>query len=163
MMTQYFGGSTARTARRSSGRKLQFETLEARAMLAVSVVPSVETVADSGQEDDIAIWIHPTDTSLSRVIGTVKTSPNSLRVYNMQGQQVQSVAVPKVNNIDLRYNFMLDGEPIALLAGSNRSSRSIVLYKIDAATGMLQNVAARTIPTGMAVYGCAMHVSPVTG
>src|SRR3990172_1301310 len=132
-------------------RRRRFEALEVRAMLAVNVVPSVETAADSGQEDDIAVWIHPNDTSLSRVIGTVKNSSNSLRVYNLQGQQVQSVSVSNVNNVDLRYNFPLAGETIALVAGSNRSNNSIVLYEMSAPAGTLQNVAARTISTGMAI------------
>lgn len=132
-------------------------------MLAVNVVPTVETVADSGGEDDAAIWIHPTNPALSTVIGTVKTSSNSLRVYNLQGQQIQSVAVSQVNNVDLRYNFSLGGQSVAIVTGSNRSNNSISIYKVDSQTGMLSNVAARTITTGMAIYGCAMYVSPTTG
>ncbi|HJQ79719.1 MAG TPA: phytase, partial [Lacipirellulaceae bacterium] len=132
-------------------------------MMAVSVVPSVETVAASGGEDDAAIWIHPTNTAQSRIIGAVKTGASALRVFNLSGQQIQSVPVSGVNNIDLRYNFPLAGQPIALLAGSNRSNNSIALYKIDSQTGMLESVAARTISTGMAIYGCAMYVSPVSG
>lgn len=130
-------------------------------MLAVNVASTVETSADSGEEDDAAIWIHPTDPAMSRVIGTVKTSGSSLRVYNLAGQQVQSVSASQVNNVDLRYNFELSGEPVAIVAGSNRSNNSIVLYTMSA--GGLQNVAARTISTGMDIYGCAMYVSPVTG
>jgi 3-phytase len=132
-------------------------------MMAVSVVPSFETVAASGGEDDAAIWIHPTDTARSRIIGAVKTGASALRVFNLSGQQVQSIAVSGINNIDLRYNFPLAGQPTALLAGSDRSNNSIALYKVDSQTGMLESVAARTISTGMAIYGCAMYVSPVSG
>jgi 3-phytase len=132
-------------------------------MLAVSVASQVETQAFGGEEDDIAIWIHPTDTSQSKVIGTVKTSSSSLVVYNLSGQAVQTVSVPNVNNVDLRYNFLLSGQPTAILAGSNRSSDSISLYRIDSQTGLLTNVAARTISTGLDIYGCAMYVSPTTG
>ncbi|HEY3395082.1 MAG TPA: phytase [Lacipirellulaceae bacterium] len=132
-------------------------------MAAVSVVPSVETVAAPGREDDAAIWIHPTNTAQSRIIGAVKTGSNALQVFNLNGQQVQSIAVSGINNIDLRYNFPLAGQPVAILAGSNRSNNSIALYKVDSQTGMLQDVAARTISTGMAIYGCAMYVSPVSG
>ncbi len=144
-------------------RALRFEPLESRAMPAVGVVPGVETVAASGGEDDAAIWIHPTNTAQSRIIGAVKTGSNALRVFDLNGQQVQSVAVSNINNIDLRYNFPLAGQPVALLAGSNRSNNSIALYKIDSQTGLLEDVAARTISTGMAIYGCAMYVSPVSG
>jgi 3-phytase len=131
-------------------------------MLAVNVVPTVET-ASSGQADDIAIWIHPTDPSQSTVIGTHKTSSTSIRVYNLQGQSIQAVSVSNVNNIDLRYNFPLNGQRVALLSGSNRSNDSIVIYKIDPQTRQLTTVAARTISTGIAVYGCVMYVSPTTG
>jgi 3-phytase len=147
---------------KARNRALRFEPLESRTMTAVGVVPSVETVAASGGEDDAAIWIHPTDTGQSRIIGAVKTGSNALQVFNVSGQLIQSVAVSNINNIDLRYNFPLAGQPVALLAGSNRSNNSIALYKIDSQTGMLENVAARTISTGMAIYGCAMYVSPVS-
>src|SRR5262245_35207868 len=116
---------------RSGLRRLSFESLERRMLPAVSVMSAVETQAFGGEEDDIAIWIHPTDSSQSKVIGTVKTSSSSLVVYNLSGQVVQSVAVPNVNNVDLRYNFMLSGQPTAILAGSNRSSNSVSLYRID--------------------------------
>ena len=147
----------------SPRRRLSFEPLETRSLMAVSVVPSVETAASGGEEDDVAIWIHPTDTSQSKVIGTVKTSSNSLKVYNLIGEIVQSVAVPSVNNVDLRYNFEVSGVRSAILAGSNRNTNSIALYGIDPQTGFLTNVAARTITTGIAIYGCAMYVSPVSG
>jgi 3-phytase len=151
------------SVRPTRNRKLRLEPLESRTMMAASVVPAVETVAASGGEDDAAIWIHPNDTSQSRIIGAVKTGSSALQVFNLSGQQVQGVGVSGVNNIDLRYNFPLSGQAIALLAGSNRSNNSISLYKIDSQTGMLEDVAARTISTGMAIYGCAMYVSPVSG
>ncbi|HEX2474979.1 MAG TPA: phytase [Lacipirellulaceae bacterium] len=147
---------------KAKNRALRFEALESRAMTAVAVVTSVETVAASGGEDDAAIWIHPTDTAQSRVIGAVKTGSNALQVFNLSGQLVQSVAVSNINNIDLRYNFPVAGQSVALLAGSNRSNNSIALYRIDSQTGLLEDVAARTISTGMAIYGCAMYVSPVS-
>jgi 3-phytase len=150
-------------ARATRNRKLRLEQLESRAMMAESVVPSVETVAASGGEDDAAIWIHPTDTAQSRIIGAVKTGSGALRVFDLNGQPVQIVNASGINNIDLRYNFPLAGERVALLAGSNRSNNSISLYKIDSQTGMLESIAARAISTGMSIYGCAMYVSPTSG
>ncbi len=143
--------------------RLRFERLEPRTMFAVSVVPSVETAGSSGAADDIAIWIHPTDPAQSTVIGTAKDSSTSLRVYNLQGQSIQSVSVAQVNNIDLRYNFLLGGQSTAILTGSSRSNNSIVIYKIDPQTRQLTNIAVRTISTGITIYGCTMYVSPTTG
>lgn len=123
----------------------------------------METATGSGDVDDAAIWIHPTDPALSTVIGTAKTSANSLRVYDLSGQLIGSAAIAQVNNIDLRYNFPLGGQRVALLAGSNRSNDSIALFRIDPVTRQLHNVVARTIATNMAIYGCTMYVSPTTG
>jgi 3-phytase len=131
--------------------------------LAVNVVPSVETAAGPGDVDDAAIWIHPTDTASSTVIGTAKDHSSSLRVYGLDGQLLQSVAVPRINNVDVRYNFPLAGQHISIVVGSSRASNSIAVFKVDPQTRLLQNAAARTISTNMAIYGCAMYVSPLTG
>lgn len=53
-------------------RRLRIEPLEPRQMLA-PVVPAVETANAGGAADDIAIWIHPTDPTQSRVIGAIKS------------------------------------------------------------------------------------------
>jgi 3-phytase len=151
-----------RSAPHVRDRKLRFETLEVRRLLAVSVVPSIETVAASGA-DDVAIWIHPTDTSKSVIIGTAKTSANSVRVYSLSGTQLQTVSSAEVNNIDLRYNFRLGAQTAAIVAGSDRSNNSITLFRVDPQSGLLTNVAARTISTGIAIYGCSMYLSPVSG
>lgn len=145
-----------------TSRLLRIESLEPRSLLAVSIVPNMETAAGSGA-DDPAIWIHPTDTSRSTIIGTVKTSTNAIRVYDLAGHQIQSVASGMVNNVDLRYNFRLGGQNVAIVAGSNRSNNSIVLYQVNPDSGLLSNVAARTISTGMTIYGCTMYVSPLSG
>lgn len=146
---------------RAARRELHVERLEGRALLAVSVPLLAETAAAPGA-DDVAIWIHPTDVTQSVIIGAVKTSSTSLRVYNLAGQQIQSVAVPQINNVDLRYNFQLSGQRIALLAGSNRATDSIAVYQIDS-HGVLHDIAARAISTGMEIYGCAMYFSVATG
>ena len=143
-------------------RRMRMERLEERSMLAVSVLPNAQTAAGSGA-DDIAIWIHPTDPSKSTIIGSLKTNASSLRVYDLSGQQIQSVAEPKVNNLDLRDNFSLGGQNVAIVTGSNRSNDSICVYAVDSQTGLLSNVAARTISTNMKVYGLTMYVSPVSG
>ena len=146
----------------SAFRQLHVEHLEERTLLAVNVVPQTQTASAAGA-DDIAIWLHPTDVSQSTVIGAVKTSATSLRVYNLSGQQLQSVNVPQVNNVDLRYNFPLNAQQATLVIGSNRASDTLVIYRVNPQTRLLENVAARTISTGIALYGCGMYVSPVSG
>jgi myo-inositol-hexaphosphate 3-phosphohydrolase len=169
MFARLFGNAASLRARRKRTRQSQprarricVESLEPRSLLAVSVVPSVETASASGA-DDIAIWIHPTDTSQSTIIGAVKTSSSSLRVYDLSGRELQRISTSQVNNVDLRYNFPLSGQTSTLLVGSRRSNDSIAIYKVNPQTGLLQDVAARTISTGMKIYGAAMYVSPTSG
>src|SRR5688500_13944424 len=73
-----------------------------------TVLATVETkpVPHSGDAaDDMAVWVHQTDTSLSTVIGTDKQG--GLAVYGLDGSQVQYLPAGNMNNVDIRYNFPL--------------------------------------------------------
>jgi 3-phytase len=122
----------------------------------------VESIADAA--DDPAIWIHPTDTALSTVIGTDKSEEGGLGVYNLDGSLHQFVTIGAVNNVDVRYNFPLNGEPTAIVAATNRSNNSLVIYGVNPETRELENVAARDIISNVPeVYGFCMYHSPVSG
>jgi len=144
------------------------EHLENRTLFA-TVTASVETtpVPHSGDSaDDIAIWVHPTNPSLSTVIGTDKASGGGIAVYNLQGQQLSYFANGATNNIDVRYGFQLGNETIDLVAASRRvSGGSLSLFKVNPNTRALENIAARTLSTGLdgGVYGVALYKSPTSG
>lgn len=125
------------------------------------VFATVETepVASSNDAaDDPAIWVHPTDPAKSLVIGTDKQ--RGLDVYDLAGRRVQSLPDGRMNNVDLRYEFQLDGASVAIVAATNRTERSIALYAVDA-NGRLRNVADGVIATGMAdPYGLCMYRNP---
>ncbi|RMG61678.1 MAG: phytase, partial [Calditrichaeota bacterium] len=90
----------------------------------VSVTPILETdpVPSSGDAaDDACIWIHPTDPSQSLIIATDKTS--GLLVYDLNGHQLQYLASGEPNNVDLRYNFPLGGDLVALVGVSDRAGK----------------------------------------
>jgi 3-phytase len=127
------------------------------------VTASVETqpVPNNGDAaDDAAFWVHPTDTSLSTIIGTDKLG--GVAVYDLAGKQLSYRADGKLNNIDIRYNFPLAGKPTTIVAASNRSNDSISVYTVDPSTRALENIAARTISTGITVYGLCMYRSAST-
>ncbi|MDY6947144.1 MAG: phytase [Pseudomonadota bacterium] len=108
--------------------------------------------------DDPAIWIHPTDPARSLVIGTDKK--NGLDVYDLSGQRVQSLPDGRMNNVDLRYDFPLAGNRIAIVAATNRTDQTLALYGVDA-DGRLRNIADGKIPTGLTdPYGLCMYRSP---
>jgi len=129
------------------------------------VEPAVETVPvqDYGDAaDDPAIWVHPTDPARSIVVGTNKK--RGLDVYDLRGQRLQTVADGRMNNVDLRDGFPLAGQRVALVAASNRTTKSLALYRVDPFARRLENVAAALIPTGLDdPYGLCMYRSAATG
>ena len=164
LVTRRRGRRTASVAATIRGRAGGFEPLERRTLMA-AVFAEAETtpVPHSGDAaDDPAIWVHPTDVSLSTIIGSDKDG--GLGVYDLSGQQIAYHSDGNMNNVDLRYNFPLGGQSVALVAASNRSNNTIALYAVDTATRTLRNVAARSITVGVGEgYGLAMYHSPVSG
>ena len=128
------------------------------------VRPTVETepVATFGDAaDDPAIWVHPTNPERSLVIGTNKK--RGLDVYDLEGRTVQTLPDGNMNNVDLRYDFPLGGEQVALVTASNRSKDSISVYKVDQDALQLVEVADGIIPTGFIdPYGLCMYRSAAT-
>ncbi|NSL56981.1 phytase [Uliginosibacterium aquaticum] len=96
--------------------------------------------AASGDVDDPAIWVHATDRSKSLVVAAVKDG--GLRVYDLQGQVVQSIAASilvhdtagksRFNNVDVVYGFKLaNGTTVDLAVASDRGQDLIRVWKID--------------------------------
>ncbi len=120
----------------------------------------VETDGDSA--DDPAIWIDHADPSRSLIIGAQKQS--GLYVYDMQGRVVQFLADGRMNNVDVRYNFSLGGQEVAIVTASNRTNDGISIYRVDAAARRLVNVADGLQPTGfLDPYGLCMYQSARSG
>jgi 3-phytase len=126
------------------------------AMIETEPVPSGQDAAD-----DPAIWIHPTDTTQSTIIGTDKR--NGLVVYDLDGSILQEVNIGRVNNVDLRYNFPLNGENVAIVGATNRTEGTMVIYAVDPETRELTDVSARPFVSNVEeVYGFCFYVSPET-
>jgi len=109
--------------------------------------------------DDPAIWANPADPSRSLVVATDKKA--GLYLYDMQGKVVQFLADGKMNNVDLREDFELGGEKVVLVTASNRTDKSISIYKLNTQKRELVNVADGVQPTGLGdPYGLCMYRSP---
>jgi 3-phytase len=112
----------------------------------------VKTQGDAA--DDPAIWVHPTDTQKSLILGTNKK--RGLYVYNLQGEEVQELLVQRVNNVDVRQGFTHKGQPADIAAASQRDRNSIALFHINPSSGLLNTV--NEIKTGLDhVYGLCMY------
>ncbi|MGH7598622.1 MAG: phytase [bacterium] len=140
-------------------------TVAAAIMVAVTMVhPTVETapVSNSGDAaDDACIWIHPTDLSLSTIIGTDKKG--GMAIYNLNGSEIQFISGMEPNNVDIRYNFPLGGDRVAIVCFGDRNDNSIGVYKVNPATRSLENVEARNLKIGISVYGFCMYYSSSSG
>lgn len=159
-------GSGRRTAESYEGEPAAAPKLYVEYTVQATAVPAtVETapVPNSGDAaDDPAIWVHPTDPALSTIIGTDKLG--GLAVYDLNGQQLQYISGRKINNVDLRYRFPLSGSPISLVAASSPSDDSIALFRVNPTTRLLENVAARPLPSALPVEaGVCMYHSPTSG
>ncbi|MEK7829482.1 MAG: phytase, partial [Acidobacteriota bacterium] len=107
------------------------------------------------------IWIPPTDPTQSTIIGTNKQG--GLAVYDLNGKQIQYLADGLMDNVDLRQGFTLGGQKVAIVAASNRKDNSIALYKVNAQTRQLENIAARAIKHGVTAYGMCLFRSEKSG
>jgi 3-phytase len=109
--------------------------------------------------DDPAIWIHPQQPALSRVLGTNKKQ--GLLAYDLQGKLLQELPVGRLNNVDVRPNFKKGQQVIDLAVASNRDHNSLSLFSIDRATGELHE--AGEIPTPLNnIYGICLF-QPASG
>ena len=129
-----------------------------------TITASVETdpVHHSGDAaDDPAVWVHPTDPSLSTIIGTDKLG--GLAVYDLSGNQLYYYADSRPNNVDIRFNVPLGGQRVTIVATSSLDDDAIRLYKVNPSTRGLEYVAARTIGVGIGLYGLCMYHSPTSG
>lgn len=120
----------------------------------------VESEFGEDAADDPAIWIHPTDPSKSRIIGTNKKA--GLYLYNLDGEEVHFYPVGNVNNVDVRYGFSFnDGTSTDIVGTSNRSKNTIVILGIDSLTGELYDIAVEEFKSNVdEVYGFCLYHDP---
>jgi 3-phytase len=147
------------------------------AALALNLVtPTIETppVNPPGDADDPAIWLHPTDPSLSLILGTRKNT--GMSVYDLNGNQIQTINPGGVryNNVDVQYGFRVGGQTIDFAAASDRRNDTIEFFSIDPFTRQLTNITSPSnakvfTPAGQpangttTAYGLALYRSPFTG
>jgi myo-inositol-hexaphosphate 3-phosphohydrolase len=127
----------------------------------VSATVETQPVPSSGDAaDDPAIWVHPTDPSLSTIIGTDKEG--GLAVYDLDGDQIQYISGIRPNNVDLRYDFPLGDQTVDLVVTSDRGDDAVTLHRVDPQTRQLVETGP-PIGSGMDVSGICMYRSPTSG
>ena len=133
----------------------------------VEVNATVETtpVPNTGDAaDDPAVWVHPTNPSLSTIIGTDKTAGGGLAVYDLAGRQLFFYPDGRLNNVDVRYSFPLGSARVSLVGATNRVLGRVDFYRVDPATrGLVKAGSVATSPAIGTPRGFSFYVSPVTG
>jgi myo-inositol-hexaphosphate 3-phosphohydrolase len=141
---------------------LRAEPAPAQTALVAAAVETDPTPSSGDSADDAAVWIHPTNPGQSVVIGTDKDG--GIGVYDLAGSELQYRADGELNNVDLRYGFLLDGALVDLVVASNDTTDTIAVYVMDPATRTLASVAlGGGIPTPIRPYGLCLYRSAVTG
>ncbi|MBV4462385.1 phytase [Pseudomonas sp. SWRI79] len=132
----------------------------APALANVKAISQSDPVGRQGDAaDDPAIWIHPQQAALSRVLGTNKKQ--GLMAYDLQGKLLQELPVGRLNNVDIRPNFKLGQQTVDLAVASNRDYNSLSLFSIDRTSGELRE--AGEIPTPLKdIYGLCLF-QPASG
>jgi 3-phytase len=116
-----------------------------------------EPVARFGDAaDDPAIWQHPQDAGLSRVLGTNKKQ--GLLVYDLQGRQRQLLEVGRINNVDVRQRIHTGGQTLDLAVATQRDENALLLFGINK-DGELSELAR--LPTDLSdIYGVCLGRTP---
>ncbi len=129
-----------------------------KAIIADAETTPVKSTDDAA--DDSCVWIHPKNPLLSTIIGTDKKE--GLEVYNLDGKRLYSYKLGRVNNVDIRDGFSLNGKKVAIVTASNRTHNTISILYVKP-TGELEEIAARPIVSKLKeVYGLGMYKSPKT-
>ncbi len=114
--------------------------------------PPVKSTEGADAADDPAIWINSDDASKSLIIGTNKKM--GLHVYAITGNEKQFIEVGKINNAEVGYNLEFNGEKFDFIAGTNRTSQTVDVFKINKQTLTLEKEALCKIASNVDdVYG----------
>ncbi|MBF7688921.1 phytase [Acinetobacter rathckeae] len=123
----------------------------------VTVQPEIQTVTvphTGDAADDPAIWHNLKNPSQSRVLGTDKLG--GLQVYDLQGKETQYLPVGRLNNVDVRSNFMWGNERVDVAIATNRDQNSLHVFAIDQSTGKV-SVLGEVATSLKDIYGICLY------
>lgn len=95
--------------------------------------PWVITEKVKHDTDDPAIWVHPSDKSLSLIIGTDKKSDGALYVFDLNGKIIDSLTVRNIdrpNNVDVGYGFHLGDSKIDFAVTTERNQHRLRFFSL---------------------------------
>lgn len=133
------------------------------------IVRSLLTTPAAIDQDDMAIWYHPTSPDSSVIVCSDKVAAR-IFVYDMAGNLLQTIVTPGLpGNIDARYQFVLSGNTVDIFAVNDRTNNNVLFYKITAVsrrTATPLSTAGSFSITGVFTYenyGLSLYRSPYNG
>ncbi len=106
---------------------------ETRTVAAAAETAPVPDACDAA--DDPAVWVNESDPEASLTVAT-----NKLRgfvVYGLDGAVVSTSDVGRINNVDLRAGVDIGAQQTIVVAGTNRTTRTIDVFALDPDSGDL--------------------------
>ena len=151
----------------------------------VDIRPALATAPVSDDPDDPAIWVHPSDSTRSLILGTNKVAApaGALLVFGLDGRIRQTISgLDRPNNVDIEYGLMVGGQPADVAVVTERLKHRLRIFRIPREGGSLTDISAgggapvlegetgeQSEPMGIALYrrprdGAVFAiVSPKTG
>lgn len=130
--------------------------------------PAFVTDPTPTDTDDPAIWIHPTDPMQSLILGTDKGDANGgIFVFDLKGKLLKDKSInnlPRPNNIDVEYDFVLNGDTIDIAVFTQRNGDNLRVLSVPDMTfidnGGIPAFAGDDVQAPM---GIALYKKPSTG
>lgn len=109
--------------------------------------------------DDSALWVNHQNSGDSILIATDKSKQElgGLRLYGLDGHQVAFVQSGRMNNVDVRYGFPLNGDKVDVIVASDRDRNTLAIYKMGADGRSLQDITGRLARPDQPVYGMCLY------
>ncbi len=126
------------------------------------VAPAAETDAlpSNSDLDDPAIWIHPSDSSLSLIVGADKgdkVESGGVVVYDLGGRILQRLSSPNTDNIDLRYRVKAADSRIDLVVANDRKNQTFIAFKVDGDSRRLVPIKVAKPNFKVEIYGLCLY------
>lgn len=130
--------------------------------------PDFVTEPTAVDTDDPAIWINYADPAQSLIMGTDKGDDNGgIYVFDLQGKMIHDKCItglPRPNNIDVEYGFVLAGDTIDIAVFTQRNGDNIRILRVPEMTfidnGGIPVFAGQEVRAPM---GVALYKNPISG